>query len=53
MYRLIFFIGLCISIIVYGFAVNTDNIGFNTASMLFLILFAFCFLFCCLMEGIK
>lgn len=49
MYSLIFFIGLCISIIVYGFAINTNNAGFNTASMLFLILFAVCFLFCCAM----
>lgn len=53
MYTLIFFIGLCISIIIYGFAINTNNSGFNTASRLFLILFAICFLFSCAIYGIK
>lgn len=45
MYRIFFFIGLCISIIVYGYASNKNNEGFLISSFLFLILFACCFIF--------
>lgn len=52
MYRLFFFIGLCISIIVYGYASNKNNEGFLISSFLFLILFTCCFIVNMIMGAI-